>query len=221
MIKTTYIAFFVLLLFSCTSSKQIPTIVETLEIASFKKNCDGVSESQSMQVRKKGQRNWGCFNNTIQGFDYKPGYKYTVEVQKETIGPMKIPGDSTTFRYTLLKQIRKQKESTINLHDIWIVKSINKTPITEAQIRLEIQLASSKILGNDSCNDFFGTIEQVNDSNLQFGLLGRTKIYCQDMTAPNLFYDTMQEVAGYRIEKLHLYLLNANDEEIMKLLKVD
>ena len=76
-------------------------------------------------------------------------------------------------------------------------------------------------MGNDSCNNFFGAIEQVNDSNLQFGLLGRTKIHCQDMTTPNLFYDTMQEVAGYRIEKLHLYLLNENDEEIMKLVKVD
>lgn len=196
-------------------------MTETLEIASFKKTCEGVGQSQCLQVRKEGQLNWAYFYNTIEGFEYTSGYKYTIEVLKETVGAKKIPADASSFKYTLVKQIRKQKESTIQLHDIWVVKTIHKKPISEAQITLEIHLNDSKILGNDSCNNFFGAIEQVNDSNLQFGLLGRTKKLCPDMTTANLFYDIMQEVAGYRIEKLNLYLLNSNDEEIMKLLKVD
>jgi heat shock protein HslJ len=196
-------------------------VTETLEIASFKKTCEGVGQSQCLQVRKEGQRNWAYFYNTIEGFEYIPGYKYTIDVLKETIGPKKIPADASSFKYTLLKQIRKRQEPTIRLHDIWVLKTIHNESINQVQITLEIHLNDSKILGNDSCNNFFGVIEQVNDSNLQFGLLGRTKKICPDMTAANTFYETMQEVASYRIEKLNLYLLNSNDEEIMKLLKVD
>ncbi|GEQ86531.1 hypothetical protein ULMS_20390 [Patiriisocius marinistellae] len=214
------------MLYACGSGKQSSIIItETLEVASFKVSCQGTNDVQCMQVRKKGQKNWAEFNIPIKGFEYQQGYKYTIEVIKENLDPTKVPGTVETLNYTLIKQIRKQKENTIRLHDVWVVQTINDIPVNDIgkqpQIVLELQLNNKKILGNDSCNKFFGAIEQVDDNNLQFGLLGRTKKMCPDMTAANLFYDTMQEVDGYRIEKLSLYLLNENDEEIMKLKKVD
>ncbi len=221
-----HIAIVVLLvLIACGTRTKPTTVTETLEIASFKVTCQGIGDSQCMQVRKQGQKNWAEFNIPIQGFEYQQGYKYTIEVTKQNLDPSKIPGTAASLNYTLVKQIRKQKENTIRLHDIWVVKTINDTPVKELgnqpQITLELQLNEKKIFGNDSCNEFFGAIEQVDDNNLQFGLLGRTKKMCPDMTLANLFYDTMQEVAGYRIEKLSLYLLNNNEEQIMLLQKVD
>jgi heat shock protein HslJ len=76
-------------------------------------------------------------------------------------------------------------------------------------------------MGNDRCNEYFGDISQLTQDNISFELLGRTKKLCEDMSYANSFYDTMKEVRNYRLEGLYLCLLNSNDEEIIKLLKVD
>ncbi len=218
----SFLAFIVL--YSCGNMQKPSTpliTTETLEITSFKADCNGTAQNLCLQVRKQGQKNWVALNNIIKGFTYEEGYTFTINVEKVNINPSKIPRDIDSVGYTFTKMIKKEYNPTIKLHDIWVVKSLNKKPIQNSQITLEIQLSKRKIIGNDSCNNFFGDIAQVTEDDISFEFLGRTKKLCADMTYANSFYDIMKKVAGYRVEKLHLYFLNSNNEEILKLMKAD
>ena len=44
---------------------------------------------------------------------------------------------------------------------------------------------------------------------------------CPDMETSNNFYKAMNDITSYRLEKTYLYLLDANNNELLKLLKVD
>ena len=113
------------------------------------------------------------------------------------------------------------------LHDIWVVKELfreklqNISDETPKQITLEIFTNDMKILGNDGCNNFFGKIIKVDASKISFTSIGSTKKMCPDMETSNNFYKAMNDITSYRLEKTYLYLLDANNNELLKLLKVD
>lgn len=114
-----------------------------------------------------------------------------------------------------------------NLHDIWIVRELYGTPIkiietkTPKQITLEIFVNEMKILGNDSCNNFFGKIDELDAKKISFSDIGSTKKLCLNRTIPNSFNRAMKEITGYELKNTNLYFRNSAGVVIMQLLKVD
>lgn len=122
----------------------------------------------------------------------------------------------------------KQINTTSEIHDIWLLKSISHQGLpAETDYKginmpvLEIHVKERKIYGNDGCNDLFGTITTLEPNLISFGSIGGTKKFCPNMILPNAFIKTLGQVTAYRREKLELLLFDNNSNEIMRLRKID
>lgn len=129
-------------------------------------------------------------------------------------------------------EIKKESLSTsqmaqmtdgITLHDIWALKKIEqkKYKKTFRQIYLEFNIKEKTFYGNDGCNQILGRLEKVTKTQLIFGLVSGTLMACENMNTSEKFTQTLEQVRFYRVENLHLYLLDKNKKELLNFLKVD
>ena len=132
------------------------------------------------------------------------------------------PKSTVTEEETPEKELEQVHDFNKNLHDIWVVTSINgeQLPKGTALPRLEVFPEEGRIAGNAGCNEIFGGCH-VNGANITFARIGTTKKYCPDaMELENLFITTLQEVDSYQIKSLQMLFTKAG-KPIMTLKKVD
>ena len=56
-------------------------------------------------MRSDNDANYQLFYNHIDGFDFEPGFKYTLRVKVEEVAS--VPADASSLSYTLLEVISK------------------------------------------------------------------------------------------------------------------
>ncbi|HLP53964.1 MAG TPA: DUF4377 domain-containing protein [Fluviicola sp.] len=83
-----------------------------MRIQSSQVDCDGVSGGPmcySVQKESKiGKDNWEILEQSIEGFEYEPGYVYDVTVKIERVENAST--NQVEFRYTLIDVIAKQAD---------------------------------------------------------------------------------------------------------------
>ncbi len=126
------------------------------------------------------------------------------------------------------KMPEQSVDSIAKLHDIWALNSINGEEINRAEFGgqkripvLEIFIEEKRIGGNDSCNELFGTIENIDNSSINFVALGGTKMACPDMKLAYKYGKALVQTRSYKIEKLQLYLYDESGKELLNFIKVD
>ncbi len=115
-------------------------------------------------------------------------------------------------------------ETSILLHDIWIlhkIEDISYSETTQKRPQLQFQVTQKKILGNDGCNQFFGKIENLTNSELEFSIMGGTKMRCPNMGAVNTYLELLKKTHYYQIMNLELSLLDANKNVLLVYKKGD
>ena len=121
---------------------------------------------------------------------------------------------------------KKETDQRPLLNDSWVLVSINgkvinidpendglKTP------SLEISVTDMKYAGIDGCNQYMGSLTELDEEILKFGLSAGTRMMCMDMAIPDEFNKTLGLVFSYEIKDQTLSLLNDNGEELMQLKK--
>lgn len=78
-------------------------------------DCMGIAPMKCFQVKTLDKQNkeestWTNMYTRIEGFDYKPGYIYTLKVKKEYLDNKNLPQDSSSIKYTLISIISKTKD---------------------------------------------------------------------------------------------------------------
>ena len=115
--------------------------------------------------------------------------------------------------------------SYFNIHDIWALVQVEEkriAPDDYGQIpNLEINLTENKILGNDGCNSYFGTIKKITKTEIQFSDFGRTEMYCDKMQATERFNRLLEKTTGYKRDGMKLYLSDKNGNRLLTFHKVD
>ena len=123
------------------------------------------------------------------------------------------------------KSAPQKNSRVLRLHDIWALKMLGDRPYrsdqTDRHPVLELYPEDRRVQGNDGCNQLMGSLAVVDDRRIEFGPLGGTKKMCRDMEIPGAFLRGLSATRSYRFEELHLILLDENDRELMRLLKVD
>lgn len=89
-----------LLFASCASNNTVK-----MTIASQQGDCIGVAPQKCLLVKKDSEANWTFFYNQIEGFDYKEGFEYVLEVKEEKVE--NPPADASSLRYILVKELSK------------------------------------------------------------------------------------------------------------------
>ncbi|MFI6870338.1 DUF4377 domain-containing protein [Nocardia sp. NPDC050406] len=78
----------------------------TVYVADKQVPCTGVAPMECLQVRRDPNGPWELHYFGIEGFDYEPGYTYTLEVEERPwVNP---PADAPSVTWHLVKVIAKQ-----------------------------------------------------------------------------------------------------------------
>ncbi|QIE58525.1 DUF4377 domain-containing protein [Rasiella rasia] len=216
---------------ACGNASEDSTKTVTFYVNSTTVSCEGAGKMQCLQIKKEdatASSDWINFYGTIKGFEFQQGYRYKLSVEETQLDPSKVPADAATVTYTLVEVLEKKQDPTLQLHDIWSLQSIggmslesDRYAASKETPRLEIFVAEKRIGGTNGCNNFFGTIESLSETNISFTKMGSTKMMCPNMEIPNLFTNALAETATYKIEKLYLYLYDTSGNELLKFIKVD
>lgn len=212
---------------SCNKNEKIYTI----KVNSTKGACEGAVPMQCLQIQSGDLDQTGAWENLynpIEGFDYQAGYFYLLRVKVETLDAKYLPVDASTKKYTLLEVLEKKADPAMRLHDIWALKEINGKALTPEQLEgrnkrpmLEIFIAEKRFGGNDGCNNLFGTIINVDESIIRFGMMGGTKMACPDMNLSSEYTQALQATTAYSIKNLELIFYDAQRNELLRFQKVD
>ncbi len=159
-----------------------------------------------------------CMNRNIEPEYLKAlGAIKTFEIKQSMLVFYDEKGDE------LLAFIAKKKQINQRLNDIWALESIQGEVLANVKNRpmIEIHLAEMRAMGNDGCNHFRGKINKLDETDLEFGVFAGTKKMCPNMKIPDQFNKIIQQVKKYKLENLHLFLLDKDGKELMKLKKTD
>ena len=103
---------------------------------------------------------------------------------------------------------------TLDTHT-WYLTTIYRvngyTQVLTRKAYISFNTADGKLAGNGSCNSFGGKL-MVADSNLSFGNIFSTKMYCNDVQSiENDFMSRLQKVTRYEIKGKKLLLYEQED----------
>ncbi|ELZ5939308.1 DUF4377 domain-containing protein [Providencia vermicola] len=105
--KCVFVSSLLFVLVGCQTVKTTDN-TKTFYIDSTLADCVGVAPMKCMKIKQNQQADWELFYGTIQGFDYQPGYQYTLKVnQFDVANP---PADAPSLRYELVEIINKTKK---------------------------------------------------------------------------------------------------------------
>jgi hypothetical protein len=89
-----------LTLSSCSDAEVLTLFVGPEEV-----ECFGVGPRTCLQVRESPDEPWRNFFDSIQGFDFEPGFLYELVVEKRPVSP--VEADGSSYRYRLLRVVSK------------------------------------------------------------------------------------------------------------------
>lgn len=181
--KNTIYKTFLSLLLVLTSAVYANADVIRLTIKEELTNCTGVAPQTCFQVKYKNSKNWELFYNEIAGFNYKPGYRYVIDVIRTN--RKKGTANASTYTYKLKKIVEKKQlitkkpnSWTFILKHNW--KLIQLNGITQSNTTAYLNFKDEKTLsGSGGCNRIFGSFEW-NDDELNFKNIASTRMACLD-----------------------------------------
>ena len=185
-------------------------------------DCVGEGPRQCMQVKYQPDEDWQFFYNQIEGFDYEPGYRYTLLVDKLDV--QDPPAGGSSLRYVLVDVIDKVEELKVNAADIagttWVLNGYGNLSqpqgvLEKVIVSLEYDPEKGQLTGSSGCNRYFGDVV-VDGDQLTFstGPMGMTRMACSDpiMKQEAAFIELLGRVSRFAIQDGTLFLFTDNDE---------
>lgn len=108
----------------------------------------------------------------------------------------------------------------MELNQRWELTEINSTTYesntTSKAIELLVNVLEKKFSGNDGCNQIFGDLDQMDNQNITFGMIGSTRMACQKMELSGIYTQLLKKTVSYSITGLELHLFEDSGEVILK-----
>ena len=101
--------FLLIFLQTCSSPEREKPNLTRLLIESYKVECQGFILQECYLVKEGDailEGEWTYFYEDISGFEYTPGFRYTIEVIKTERNP--LPQDVERYQYSFLSLIAKE-----------------------------------------------------------------------------------------------------------------
>jgi heat shock protein HslJ len=185
-------------------------------------DCVGEGPRQCMQVKYEPDEDWQFFYNQIEGFDYQPGYRYTLLVER--LEQQDPPAGGSSLRYVLVDVIDKIEELKVNAGDLpgttWVLNGYGNLSQTQGVLEkvvvsLEYDPETGQLSGSSGCNRYFGDVV-VDGDQLTFsaGPMGMTRMACSDpiMKQEAAFIELLGRATRFAIQDGMLFLFTDSDE---------
>lgn len=232
------LVFIVLFSFSCQNQKkvisdekldenrEIPQENKTLFVASYKQDCEGVSNQSCYLVKDILSDEWELFYSEIEGFDYQAGKDYTLTV--EVIPIENPPADGSLYKYKLVSidQTDIPDYITSGLFDIWGLFRLNGTEINlkvePTTPMIELNTLEKTFSGSTGCNQMHSSFE-YNTKAKSFKVnfpMAMTKRGCPVNVIEPEFLKTLEMVDGYSKKGTTLFLFSGG-KQVMEFRRMD
>lgn len=86
---------------------------EKITVGSQTASCVGVAPMECLLVKYPGAQTWEFLYSGIEGFDYKPGYEYVLEIRREAVE--NPPADASSVKLVLVKEISRERKNSEGL----------------------------------------------------------------------------------------------------------
>lgn len=208
---------------ACGAKKNVNSRSETMWISGYQTICDkgtGKSECWLMTTSTNlATAKWEYFHNTIEGFNFEPGFIQKIEVKVKDSNEKLISADRSTLEYSLLKVLKKKKDTRVALQDHWYLERIIglNTDETDEFPYLTFDLNKNSFSGSDGCNNFFGNIKHVGLQIINLERIFTTVRECDAKI--NSFNKIFNTITAYKIKKSALVFYDANKMKVMAFTK--
>lgn len=88
----------------CTGPSGPDQRALTMDVGSELVDCHGFVAQQCLRVSMGPGSPWVLFYDRIEGFDFEPGFEYTLRVERRSVRPLQ---DGSAFTWRLLEVVRK------------------------------------------------------------------------------------------------------------------
>ena len=193
------------------------TTTETLIVNSSKVPCTGNLLQDCFQIKKDSTSDWVDFTGSIEGFDYEPGYSYTLEVENATAS-----NDGNNHKYALKKILKKvkmpntEKELTGN----FIINTFKGTSVVDKNMIMNFYVKSGQINGKGVCNRFSGTFTTSN-TKIKFSQAATTKMMCDEPELERDFFQTLNQLDHFSLKENELMLIKGDEVILTASLKTE
>ena len=159
---------------------------------------------------------WECIHKRINGFIFEPGYICQLKVKVE-----KIEGKPQLRMVELVTKMIDMDYYRVN--DIWALTHLNTEvlEISTQRPNMEINLKLMRFMGNGSCNNYMGKIEQYNSTHIKLGAIAGTKMMCESISLEQKFYEALTNTRKYQVKNTVLIFSDASGKELLRFKKVD
>ena len=91
-----------------SSNTAAKTTKETIYIGNKSVKCTGIAPMACLRIKRVKNSQWQNFYDTIDGFEYKPGKFYKIEVERTELDD--VPKDTSIYRYKLVRLLKCVKK---------------------------------------------------------------------------------------------------------------
>jgi copper homeostasis protein (lipoprotein) len=118
------------------------------------------------------------------------------------------------------------KKETPALEGSWKLTELNGNAIPgdrnlSSEPFLKISINNMRINGNGSCNNFFGSIEMLEENKIRFSEIGATKMACEEMITEKEFFEALGNTDSFSLKGDTLILLQEQTSPLAKFAKSD
>ena len=207
MTKFTTLVLLALMVSSCSENKII-------YVAPGLQNCENQDDKKCLMIKENKEDDWQEFAGKIEGFDYKEGFLYKIEVK---ISKVKGSTEKEALKYELVKVIYQESSKqaivpTPILEGTWSV--IRLSGLTTLEKQPSIHFKEGKISGNAGCNNYSASCELAGNS-ISVGLAMATKMYCTNMNIEKAFFDCLQRAKTFTQQGDELFIFDEDGKELM------
>ena len=182
------------------------TTTETLIIGPSKVPCTGVAPQDCLQVKKDSSGTWENFYGDIKGFDYEPGYEYTIKV--DVTENKNAPADASSLNYTLKEVLTKKKVTAVSdsLSGTFDIITFEDQDVTDKKMTIKFNAETGQVYGKGVCNRFSGTFV-TNKDKIKFSQAATTRMMCKEPELERDFFQKLNEVDRFELEGSQLMIM--------------
>ncbi|NNC69766.1 MAG: META domain-containing protein [Flavobacteriaceae bacterium] len=188
---------------------------KTIYVAPALADCEGDGKHTCLMIKENREDDWTLLPNQIEGFDYKEGFTYKIEVNISKV--KNPPTNGTDLKYKLVNLIYQESSKK----DIMVVqpfsnkwKVASMSGIDSLLKHPTLTFKDGKISGNAGCNNYSANYTTSGDS-ISISTAVATKMYCTNMKIEKAFFDCLQKANSFKMSNDSLVLYDESKKELL------